>query len=421
MDVGLSVGVKGLDGVFGPDTSKAVTAYKTDRGLSPNDPVVGPGTMGRLDAELFFDPPELDPTFREFSPLVVSPGSSRLSASSSPRSSGAAGLVAPRHRHVRADGPEFQGAARDRRREPGRGYPAPFLADAAPMQPLPNGTQVNANDFFTNNTTEFDRRQHGLTVDFAHRSGVTHQFMLVGDDVILGKAATHRPAPPRRARNAAGRPGPRARPRASSRLVEALRTSPNNAPDSFVDPGAAAVLSTPTNPSAGVMATYIDELVADHVEWVVRKEVEGNPAAIPASRSTSSRPRFASGFCDPTASATTATWRSSTPRATRSGFARSTSGCAGPPNSRSRVWPRSGCGRRRVRAAAAFCAGQAANPTALPEPDGTHPLLRDFQSRRLGERTFPAPAGLLSHRRRPRLFNLQRVPAVSMPATTPPG
>src|SRR5438128_61024 len=71
-DLGLSVGEKGLDGAFGPDTSKAVTAYKTDRGLLPNDPVVGPGTMGRLDAELFFDPPELDPTFREFSPLVVS-------------------------------------------------------------------------------------------------------------------------------------------------------------------------------------------------------------------------------------------------------------------------------------------------------------------------------------------------------------
>jgi hypothetical protein len=31
-----------------------------------------------------------------------------------------------------------------------------------------------------------------------------------------------------------------------------------------------------------------------------------------------------------------------------------------------------------MRAAAAFCAAQADNPTALPEPDGTHPLLRDF-------------------------------------------
>src|SRR5262249_33813323 len=148
---------------------------------------------------------------------------------------------------------------------------------------LPDGTQVNSNDFFTDNTTELDRRQHGVTVDFAHRSGVTHQFMLVGDDVILGKAVTRQAG--------TGRTAPEtlqdvlAHELAHVRhlaLVEALRTSPNAAPDSFADPRAAAVLSTAVKPTAGVMARYIDELVADHVEWVVRKEVEGTPAAIPA-------------------------------------------------------------------------------------------------------------------------------------------
>jgi peptidoglycan hydrolase-like protein with peptidoglycan-binding domain len=38
-----------VDGIFGPQTGAAVTAYKTSRGLAPNDPVVGPGTTAALD------------------------------------------------------------------------------------------------------------------------------------------------------------------------------------------------------------------------------------------------------------------------------------------------------------------------------------------------------------------------------------
>jgi Putative peptidoglycan binding domain len=47
-DLGFSVSV---DGIFGPETGSAVTAYKTQKGLTPNDPVVGPGTMAALDAD----------------------------------------------------------------------------------------------------------------------------------------------------------------------------------------------------------------------------------------------------------------------------------------------------------------------------------------------------------------------------------
>src|SRR4051812_15489220 len=39
------------DGIFGIETGAAVTAYKTSKGLSPSDPVVGPGTMAALDAD----------------------------------------------------------------------------------------------------------------------------------------------------------------------------------------------------------------------------------------------------------------------------------------------------------------------------------------------------------------------------------
>ena len=133
--------------------------------------------MGNLDAELFFDPPELDPTFREFSPLVVSrrvePFVGIELASVHRR---AAGLVARTRSALFAlrvlNSRELLGIVAGSRAEDLR---APFIEDAAPMQPLPNGKQINANDFFTNNTTEArPARQHGVTVEFTHRSGVIH-------------------------------------------------------------------------------------------------------------------------------------------------------------------------------------------------------------------------------------------------------
>ena len=42
-DLGHCVGPAGADGIFGPDTGAAVTAYKASEGLNPNDPVVGTG------------------------------------------------------------------------------------------------------------------------------------------------------------------------------------------------------------------------------------------------------------------------------------------------------------------------------------------------------------------------------------------
>jgi hypothetical protein len=71
IDLGRPVGPTGADGVFGPNTGTAVAAYKTAKGLVPSDPVVGPGTTAALDADLLVEPPILDPTFGEFSPFVV--------------------------------------------------------------------------------------------------------------------------------------------------------------------------------------------------------------------------------------------------------------------------------------------------------------------------------------------------------------
>lgn len=57
----------GVDGIFGDETGEAIVAFKTDRGLFPNDPVVGKGTIARLDLEMAYlegvplaDPPSED-------------------------------------------------------------------------------------------------------------------------------------------------------------------------------------------------------------------------------------------------------------------------------------------------------------------------------------------------------------------------
>ena len=57
IDLGFALPVHGADGTFSDETGAAVTAYKTDRQIFPNDPVVGPKTMAGLDAE-----PALRPT-----------------------------------------------------------------------------------------------------------------------------------------------------------------------------------------------------------------------------------------------------------------------------------------------------------------------------------------------------------------------
>jgi peptidoglycan hydrolase-like protein with peptidoglycan-binding domain len=385
VDLGLSVGLKGLDGAFGPATGAAVSAYKTDRKLSPNDPVVGPGTMGRLDAELFFDPPELDPTFREFSPLVVS---RRVEPFVGVELASFIGAPLDSWRHdigkfalTVLNSRKLLGIVAGSRAEDLR---TPFLGDAAPMQPLPNGQQENANQFFTNNTTEQDRRQHGVTVEFTHRSGAIHHFMLVSDQVILGKGVTRHPLPdgteqtaPESIQDVLAHELTHVRNLAH---VVALRSSPNDDPASFADPRASQAVSTLANSTARVMATYVDELVADHVEWVVQKEVEGAAAAIPALAPNQLAAAFRFWFQRPGRFGDNSYMATINAQGDAQQFRQLD------------LWMRRAAAltftglaseqartQALFRAAAAFCANQAVTPTALPEPDGTHPLLRDFR------------------------------------------
>jgi hypothetical protein len=52
--VGLELATAGVDDNFGAETGVAVSAFKADRGISPSDPVVGPGTTKRLDLEVAY-------------------------------------------------------------------------------------------------------------------------------------------------------------------------------------------------------------------------------------------------------------------------------------------------------------------------------------------------------------------------------
>ena len=54
IDLGFPLPVHGADSTFSEETGAAVTAYKIDRQIFPNDPVVGPKTMARLDGEPAF-------------------------------------------------------------------------------------------------------------------------------------------------------------------------------------------------------------------------------------------------------------------------------------------------------------------------------------------------------------------------------
>jgi phosphatidylserine/phosphatidylglycerophosphate/cardiolipin synthase-like enzyme len=52
IDLGYPLPDHGADGQFGEETERAVSRYKTDRGITPTDPVVGPQTIRSLDRDV---------------------------------------------------------------------------------------------------------------------------------------------------------------------------------------------------------------------------------------------------------------------------------------------------------------------------------------------------------------------------------
>lgn len=249
-----------LDGVFGPDTGGAVTAFKVDQGLNPSDPVVGPGTSTALDAALFVDPPSLDPAFGELAPYVA--------------------------KHVV---------------EPFVGFELNFLV-TRPLDSLRHEigfamlsllrsqfclaivAQSRALDIPDPRVTAEAKNSmanlHGsaVAVPFTGTDGVDHVTVAIRDLTIMGR------------RYATNVYGQKAKVTLRGALCHELTHVRNfhkdltSTPDSdgsvYLDYGLSASLSASTGqPTAITFSHFVHEIVASHVEWITRREDEGDPFA----------------------------------------------------------------------------------------------------------------------------------------------
>lgn len=274
LDLGRDVGPSGADGIFGPDTGVAVTTYKTVKGLIPNDPVVGPGTARALDDDLFFDPPYLDPTFAEFSPFVVAHriepfAALELSemlqapldswrhmlgrfALSGLTSELLLGIVAQsraidlRDRFLAVADLEQGSKSKD------EFFDDEILADSAiaRMIKFSSGGQLRAFIVIR------DKVILGREVIVLHSDGTRAPVTLQG---VLVHELTH-------VRNLAG----------SQALLATADTDTN----AYADPALAQSLSAAVGPTVEVLDSFIAEIVARHVHWVVMQELAGTPGTL---------------------------------------------------------------------------------------------------------------------------------------------
>jgi peptidoglycan hydrolase-like protein with peptidoglycan-binding domain len=253
-----------LDGVFGPTTGAAVSAYKQSRALQPSDPVVGPGTSNGLDAEVFFDPPELDPDFAELAPFVpkhaVEPflGFELTPLISAP-------LDSQRHDVgtfllAKLTGGTLLGIVASSR-----------AADAASDPRIPDATKQHL--------LEGLGPSAGRTVSFTGTDGVTHVVILLDEPTVRGRRIiVHRPS---------GRKAPLTLRAAICHemthvrnLGLGLQRTPDFNTDVFLDPNLANSFTTTTGiPSATAFNQFTAEMNARHVEWIIEQENAGNPFA----------------------------------------------------------------------------------------------------------------------------------------------
>ncbi len=275
--LGFSVGLSGEDGIFGSATGDAVTAYKTFKGLSPNDPVVGSGTMAALDADLFSDPPALDPAFGEFSPFVAAHTLEPFVALEL-----VAFVNAPldswRHMLGRFALANLQSGrllgivAGSRSND----LQARFLIDAAPVQ----ADGRDAPTWFAQMTQTTNTL--GLTLHFLTTVGLTHSLILISDNTILGKGTFED--------RSSGRKCPIALNGAISHELTHARNIDNLGPmESTQDTDSGTYIDTalaqartgagPTT-TARVLISFVEEMCTRHVHWAVQQELAGTPARI---------------------------------------------------------------------------------------------------------------------------------------------
>jgi hypothetical protein len=276
IELGNSVGPRGADGAFGPDTGAAVTLFKTRHGLVPNDPVVGPGTAKALDDDLFFDPPNLDPAFAEFSPSVVDHlvepfiGRELATLIGAPLDSWRHMLGFFALNGLNASGFLTGSVARSRAED----LRAPYLAVAANQQI--DGS--DANDFF--NRMVAQATELGNTIAFRDQAGGLRAFVTIRDEVIMGRESVVRQST-----------GGRAAVTLQGVLVHELNHVRNIAEDAvlnqisdtdatvYADTGLAQARSATGTPTHQVLNSFVSEICARHTHWIVTTEVAGNPFA----------------------------------------------------------------------------------------------------------------------------------------------
>jgi hypothetical protein len=275
IELGRSVGPAGADGIFGQATGDAVTAYKTDKNLMPNDPVVGAGTSRALDDDLFFEPPELDPAFAEFSRLVVTHRVEPFVALEL-----AALIQAPldswRHMLGRfaltslSSGQLLGVVAQSRALD----LQAPYLAVADPLQP----GGLSAEAFFDDAIIPVGAL--GNTITF-FAGGELRSFILIRDEVILGRESIVRTSDGTRA--AVTLQGVVVHELTHARNLgngQALLATPDTDTNAFADTALAKARSAAAGPSANVLRSFVNEMVARHVHWILQMELAGTPGGI---------------------------------------------------------------------------------------------------------------------------------------------
>ncbi|MEV6426558.1 peptidoglycan-binding domain-containing protein [Nocardia sp. NPDC051463] len=251
-----------LDGIFGAQTGAAVTEFKHEQHLSPEDPVVGQGTSGKLDESMFNDP--------------VVRGDADVGE--------LAGFVAE-HRVEPFVGLELAPLVR-----------APFNSQQHDLgfSMLDNLTSGNCLAIVAASrargvndpripTDSIDilaglpERASGVTVSFADSDGRQRSAISLSDRLIRGrKFLTHHPD------------GRRAKASFRGQLCHELthmrneganvEFTPTFDTDTFLDPHLAASLSgNPATRTALVLMHFVNEMNARHVTWIIEQEDAGDP------------------------------------------------------------------------------------------------------------------------------------------------
>jgi hypothetical protein len=152
---------------------------------------------------------------------------------------------------------------------------------------------LNASDFFDDAIIP---RELGNTIGFL-ANGALRSFIIIRDEIILGRAFITRTAD-----------GTRAPVTLQGVLVHELTHALNltntlalletldNDSDVYVDTALAQTLSATVGPTTNVLRSYVNEIVARHVHWLVQKEIMGTPGDIALTTLSADRLALAALF-----------------------------------------------------------------------------------------------------------------------------